>query len=323
MRYNYQGLKRGPHQCPVCGRHTFPEYASYDYCYVCGWQDDPAQERKPDAGGLNYMSLNEARREWLEDVEPKISLNLAERARTGEKPPAQEEFLAELTDAYFATHSDEDMEKGKMLYASNIFTIIADWHYKSELTRFKAGVVNREDFCREGVRNAIADLFEIEEEVYPHSCPVCGQYYFSDYDSYDICPVCEWQDSAEQEEDPDYWNGANYASLREARRQWRVLLMTKVNFNLLAREKTKEKVPSYEEFRARVEDKFYRFNGSQGKEERKHYLAGEAAMEVIKLDYKWAAAKFQAGVINREEFLKEKTHETADILAFKFKVRRQ
>ena len=28
----------------------------------------------------------------------------------------------------------------------------------------------------------------------PHKCPICGEYEFEDENSYDICPVCGWND---------------------------------------------------------------------------------------------------------------------------------
>ena len=31
-------------------------------------------------------------------------------------------------------------------------------------------------------------------EPVPHKCPICGEYEFEDENSYDICPVCGWND---------------------------------------------------------------------------------------------------------------------------------
>jgi hypothetical protein len=51
----------------------------------------------------------------------------------------------------------------------------------------------------------------------PHKCPVCGKYEFPDRDSFDICKVCNWQDDSLQDEDHDYWGGANDMSVNQAR----------------------------------------------------------------------------------------------------------
>ena len=45
----------------------------------------------------------------------------------------------------------------------------------------------------------------------PHMCPVCGEYEFEDEHSFDICPICGW-------EDDDFFEGggANEMSLEDA-----------------------------------------------------------------------------------------------------------
>ena len=42
-----------------------------------------------------------------------------------------------------------------------------------------------------------------------HPCPVCGRTMFEEYDSYDICMVCGWEEDAMQEECPDECGGQN------------------------------------------------------------------------------------------------------------------
>lgn len=61
---------RVKHKCPVCGKHIFSEEGSYEYCVVCGWQDDAVQEDDPEYdGGANRMSLNEAREAYKKGIQ--------------------------------------------------------------------------------------------------------------------------------------------------------------------------------------------------------------------------------------------------------------
>lgn len=53
-----------------------------------------------------------------------------------------------------------------------------------------------------------------------HLCPVCEQYTFSDEDSYEICPVCDWEDDSLQLKNPDFEGGANIMSLKQAKKEW-------------------------------------------------------------------------------------------------------
>ena len=55
------------------------------------------------------------------------------------------------------------------------------------------------------------------------SCPCCN---FNTFEkgargSYEICPVCFWEDDPTQEADPDYDGGANGISLKQARLNYR------------------------------------------------------------------------------------------------------
>jgi len=50
-------------------------------------------------------------------------------------------------------------------------------------------------------------------------CPCCGFLTLSEPPpgTFEVCPVCLWEDDAVQFADPDFAGGANVVSLREAR----------------------------------------------------------------------------------------------------------
>lgn len=52
--------------CPVCGKSEFLAQSVYTSCDVCGWRNDPEQMESRENGGVNRMSLNEARKAWEE-----------------------------------------------------------------------------------------------------------------------------------------------------------------------------------------------------------------------------------------------------------------
>ena len=53
-----------------------------------------------------------------------------------------------------------------------------------------------------------------------HFCPVCGKYIFSEQNSFEICPICGWEDDSLQLKNPDYDGGANNESLNDFRKRW-------------------------------------------------------------------------------------------------------
>lgn len=57
--------------------------------------------------------------------------------------------------------------------------------------------------------------------VLTFKCPVCGKYTFqSGPGSYEICPVCGWEDDKAQYKDPNLKGGANKLSLKEYKKQY-------------------------------------------------------------------------------------------------------
>ena len=59
------------------------------------------------------------------------------------------------------------------------------------------------------------------EEDEGKRCPVCGKYFFTERNAYEICPVCGWEDDPLQRRIPDLDGGANAESLNEARQRYR------------------------------------------------------------------------------------------------------
>jgi Cysteine-rich CPCC len=56
-----------------------------------------------------------------------------------------------------------------------------------------------------------------------YACPCCGHRTLTEYPpgTYQICPVCFWEDDGVQFRDPDLEGGANRPSLRQAQKHFR------------------------------------------------------------------------------------------------------
>jgi hypothetical protein len=63
-----KGKKMENKACACCGKKTLdPNVKFFDVCPVCGWEDDPIQNKHPDDdGGANHISLNEAKKAFAE-----------------------------------------------------------------------------------------------------------------------------------------------------------------------------------------------------------------------------------------------------------------
>lgn len=78
-----------------------------------------------------------------------------------------------------------------------------------------------------GMNGHIAKPIDIDKviktlaNVFVFKCPVCGKYTFqSGPGSYEICPVCGWEDDKAQYKDPNLKGGANRLSLKEYKKQY-------------------------------------------------------------------------------------------------------
>ena len=62
-------------------------------------------------------------------------------------------------------------------------------------------------------------------------CPCCGYRTLTEPPgSYDICPVCYWEDDPIQRQEPDYAGGANVPSLLEARENYKKCGVSETRF---------------------------------------------------------------------------------------------
>ena len=73
------------------------------------------------------------------------------------------------------------------------------------------------------MNNIRKDSHVINDKCYP--CPCCGflTRSESDHGTFEICPICGWEDDYVQFNDPDYRGGANRESLNEARENYNTL----------------------------------------------------------------------------------------------------
>ncbi|MDQ7814927.1 MAG: CPCC family cysteine-rich protein [Patescibacteria group bacterium] len=81
------------------------------------------------------------------------------------------------------------------------------------------------------------------ETKYP--CPCCGFLTLSEQPpgTYDICPVCNWEDDNVQYEDTDFEGGANKVSLNQARKNFSKFGASDVRFKDMVRPPNNEERP--------------------------------------------------------------------------------
>lgn len=76
-------------------------------------------------------------------------------------------------------------------------------------------------------------------------CPCCGYLTLSRASpgTFEVCPVCYWEDDDVQARDPEYSGGANAVSLNEARANYRELGASAPNFQANVRPPNREEFP--------------------------------------------------------------------------------
>ena len=75
-----------------------------------------------------------------------------------------------------------------------------------------------------------------------HQCPCCEYYTFENKpdNTFEICPVCYWEDDGVQLNDPDYEGGANEMSLNQARKNFKEIGVISSEFKNYVRSPLKE-----------------------------------------------------------------------------------
>ena len=78
-----------------------------------------------------------------------------------------------------------------------------------------------------------------------HACLCCGFLTLSEPPpgTYEVCPVCYWEDDPVQAKEPDYAGGANDVSLNEARRNYRQLGAVEARFRSKVRLPLNDETP--------------------------------------------------------------------------------
>jgi len=82
-------------------------------------------------------------------------------------------------------------------------------------------------------------------------CPICGEYYFQDFDGLEECPVCNWIINIVQYDNHDFSEGSNTLSVNEYKIEHTVLNSknTKEAAKKLREEFRGERIFMHKEFR--------------------------------------------------------------------------
>lgn len=83
------------------------------------------------------------------------------------------------------------------------------------------------------------------EEKNGYPCPCCGFLTLSDdtHFSFEICPVCNWEDDDIQFYNPDFRGGANSQSLNEARINFKKIGASNIKYSKTVRAPLPSEIP--------------------------------------------------------------------------------
>lgn len=81
------------------------------------------------------------------------------------------------------------------------------------------------------------------DERFP--CPCCGYLTMDELggNTYDICPICYWEDDEFQNENPNFSGGANKVCLNEARENFKKIRVSSKEFSGLVRAPYPDEIP--------------------------------------------------------------------------------
>ena len=116
---------------------------------------------------------------------------------------------------YFGKLTQEDLDDGET--PNSVQCSECGWFYDLEQTndpnlKDQANKLSLNEFKKEykhlKKENSKYNYLDAHKpEPTPHVCPVCGEHTFKDNHSFDICPVCGWEDDDVMEAEPQSWEG--------------------------------------------------------------------------------------------------------------------